>query len=87
MPPNRRALRRQDRLGRKRRQPAPIPPLSPDETRVIIARHPAVLIEQVYAMTEHQREPTHRLSIVTGLPDTGGEWVAAILFPIGQGGE
>lgn len=80
-------MARNKHRGRKAQKPQAIPPLAPDETRVIFARHPAVLIEQVYAMTEHQREPTHRLSIVTGLPGTGGEWVAAILFPIGQGGD
>lgn len=75
------------RSGRKAQKPQAIPPLAPDETRVIFARDPAVLIEQVYAMTAQLREPTHQLTIVTDLPGSQGEWVAAILSPVVTNGD
>lgn len=75
-------MARGKRFGRNAGQRQAIPPLAPDETRVIFAQHPSVLIEQICAMTEHLTEPTHELSIVTGPPGSGSQWLAATLSPI-----
>lgn len=75
-------MARRKRPSRKQRKPEPVQALARDETRVIFAKDPAVLFAQVHAMTSHLVEPTHEISIVTDLPGTSGEWLAAILYPM-----
>lgn len=80
-------MAKRTRSSRNRQNSKAKPPLAADETRVIFARHPAVLLEQVYAMTAQLPEATHQLTIITDLPGGLGEWVAAILSPMVTDGD
>lgn len=71
---------RRKRQSRKQRKPEPVQALAVDEVGILVARHPASLIQQLYALTENLPEPTHRLTFVSGPPGT--DLVGAILFPL-----